>query len=92
MNLLAVFVEFLGTFIFLSVVVATGNAWAIGAVLAVLVFLASGVSGGHFNPAITLMTLYNRGIATENAIAYIAVQVLGGILAAVVYKMMKKRD
>lgn len=90
MNLLAILVEFLGTFIFLSVIVATGNAWAIGATLAVLVFLGSGVSGGHYNPAVTIMTLYNRGIATDNAIAYVAVQILAGILAVVVYKQMRK--
>lgn len=89
MNFLAVLVEFLGTFIFLSVIVATGNAWAIGATLAVLAFLAGGISGGHFNPAVTIMTLYNRGIAMDNAIAYIAVQIVAGILAVVVYKQMK---
>lgn len=91
MNFLAVVVEFLGTFIFLSVIVATGNPWAIGATLAVLAFLAGAISGGHFNPAVTLMTLYNRGIASDNAVAYIIAQVAAGILAVTVYNQMKKR-
>lgn len=90
MNFLAILVEFLGTFIFLSVIVATGNAWAIGATLAVLVFLAGSVSGGHFNPAVTIMTLFNRGIATDNAIAYIAVQIAGGLAAVTVFNRLKK--
>ncbi len=91
MNFLAVLVEFLGTFIFLSVIVATGNPWAIGATLAVLAFLGGAISGGHFNPAVTIMTLYNRGIAGDNAAAYIVAQVVAGILAVTVYNQMKKR-
>lgn len=90
MNFLAVLVEFLGTFIFLSVIVATGNPWAIGATLAVLCFLGGAISGGHFNPAVTIMTLYNRGIANDNATAYIVAQVAAGILAVTVYNNLKK--
>lgn len=91
MNFLAVLVEFLGTFIFLSVIVATGNPWAIGATLAVLAFLGGSISGGNFNPAVTLMTLWNRGIAADNAVAYIVAQVAAGVLAVTVYNQMKKR-
>jgi glycerol uptake facilitator-like aquaporin len=91
MNALAILVEFLGTFIFLSVIVATGNAWAIGATLAVLVLLAGSVSGGHFNPAVTIMTLYNRGMATDNAMAYLVAQIAGGIAAVTAYNQLKKR-
>jgi glycerol uptake facilitator-like aquaporin len=90
MNMLAVLVEFLGTFIFLSVIVATGNPWAIGATLAVLAFLGGSISGGHFNPAVTLMTLYNRGIATDSAVIYIVAQVAAGILAVTVFNRLKK--
>jgi glycerol uptake facilitator-like aquaporin len=91
MNFLAVVVEFLGTFIFLSVIISTGNPWIFGATLAILAFLAGAISGGHFNPAVTLMTLYNRGIASDNAFAYIIAQVAAGILAVTVYNQMKKR-
>ena len=90
MNVLAILVEFLGTFIFLSVIVATGNPWAIGGTLAVLAFLGGAISGGHFNPAVTLMTLYNRGIAMDNAVLYIVAQVAAGLLAVTVYNQMKK--
>jgi len=91
MNFLAVLVEFLGTFIFLSVIVATGNPWAIGATLAVLAFLGGAISGGHFNPAVTIMTLYNRGIAADNAGAYIVAQIAAGVLAVTVYNQLKKK-
>jgi glycerol uptake facilitator-like aquaporin len=91
MNTTAVLVEFLGTFIFLSVIVATGNPWAIGATLAVLAFLGGAISGGHFNPAVTIMTLWNRGIAMDSAVAYIDVQVAAGIAAVTTYNYLKKR-
>jgi glycerol uptake facilitator-like aquaporin len=91
MNTTAILVEFLGTFIFLSVIVATGNPWAIGATLAVLAFLGGAISGGHFNPAVTIMTLWNRGIATDSAVAYIVVQVAAGIAAVTTYNYLKKR-
>jgi len=91
MNILAVLVEFLGTFIFLSVIVATGNPWAIGATLAVLTFLGAAISGAHFNPAVTMMTLYNRGIAGDNAAAYLVVQIAAALLAVAVYNQLKKR-
>jgi glycerol uptake facilitator-like aquaporin len=90
MNVLAILVEFLGTFIFLSVIVATGSPLAIGATLAVLCLLGGAISGGHFNPAVTLMTLYNRGIAGDNAAAYIIAQVAAGLLAVTVYNQLKK--
>jgi glycerol uptake facilitator-like aquaporin len=86
MNVLAILVEFLGTFIFLSVIVATGNAWAIGGTL------GGAISGGHFNPAVTAMTLYNRGIAMDSAVLYIVAQVAAGLLAVTVYNQMKKRS
>jgi aquaporin Z len=91
MNLLAILVEFLGTFIFLSVIVATGNPWAIGATLAVLAFFAGSVSGGHFNPAVSIMTLFNRGISTENAMGYVVAQIAGGLAAVTVYNRLNAR-
>ena len=90
MNFLAVLVEFLGTFIFLSVIVATGNPWAIGATLAILCAVGGAISGGHYNPAVTVMSLYNRSIAGDNAAAYIVAQVIAGLLAVTVYNQLKK--
>jgi glycerol uptake facilitator-like aquaporin len=89
--ILPTLVEFLGTFIFLSVIVATGNPWIIGAALAILIFLGLDISGGHYNPAVTLMTLYNKDITIYTAVAYITAQVAGGILAITTYNILKKR-
>ena len=40
------------------------------------------VSGGHFNPAITLGLVAGRRFAARDAIGYIVAQVLGGLAAA----------
>ena len=48
-------VEFLGTLFFLYVIIATGNALAIGAALAIAIMLGGPISGGNFNPAVTIM-------------------------------------
>lgn len=77
----AVGVEFVGTFIFLFVIAYTGNPWAIGLTLALLAYFLGGISGGHFNPAVTLMFLYKKSITASVAVAYIAVQVFAGLLA-----------
>lgn len=90
MNLLAVLVEFLGTFIFLSVIVATGNWLAIAATLAGLILLGGSISGGHFNPAVTIMKLYNNSIAMDSAAAYVVAQIAGGILAVTAYTQLRK--
>ena len=91
MNVLAVIVEFLGTFLLLSVIIATGSPWMIGLTLTLLIYLGSSVSGGHFNPAVTIMTLANRGIAGDNAAAYILAQVAAAVAAVTVYNQLKKK-
>ena len=42
--------EFIDTFIFLSVIIITGNPLAIGLTLAGMIWFGNKVSGGHFNP------------------------------------------
>ena len=56
-----------------------GNTLPTGAILVVLITMLGPVSGAHFNPAVTLAFLVRREIAAGAALAYIAVQVLGGI-------------
>jgi aquaporin Z len=89
LNPIAIITEFIGTFIFLFVIVATGNPWAIGATLAVLAYLGGSISGGHYNPAVSIMFLWDRGIGLPNALAYIVAQVVAGVLAVVAWKRIK---
>jgi aquaporin Z len=78
--------EFLGTFFFLSVILATGEAIPIGAALAVAIFFGGKVSGGHFNPAVSTMMLVKGSIPVEKYLAYVIAQVLGGIIALFFFK------
>jgi len=91
MNLVAILFEFIGTFVFLSVIAATGNPLAIATTLGILVYLGLGVSGGHFNPAVTVMTLFNNGIGLNNASGYICAQLLAGMFAITFVNGLKQR-
>lgn len=83
------FAEFLGTFALTSAVFAmTGRtgfpffaAAAAGLTLALAVITLGPTSGAHINPAVTLGFWTLRKIETTLAIAYIAAQFLGGLVA-----------
>jgi aquaporin Z len=80
--------EFIGTFFLVLTVGCTvlGKVemapLAIGAVLMVMVYAGGHISGGHFNPAVTLAVLVRGKIGFVDAAAYWAAQVAGGVIAA----------
>lgn len=55
---------------------------AIGSVLMVMVYMGGHVSGGHYNPAVTLGVLLAGKTSAAELIAYWIAQLLGGLLAA----------
>jgi glycerol uptake facilitator-like aquaporin len=57
-----------------------GNTLATGAGLVVLITIFGPLSGAHFNPAVTLVFAIRREIAWPDALAYVAVQIVGAIL------------
>jgi aquaporin Z len=78
-------VEFLGTLFLVFVIFATGNWAAIGAALAIGVLLGGPISGGSFNPAVTI-SLYSAGkLAKDDVLPYIIVEILGGLAAFFMY-------
>lgn len=85
-------VEAIGTFFLVFTVgAAVGSAspfapLGIGAVLMVMVYAGGHLSGGHYNPAVTLAVLVRRRIGLRDAIAYWIVQFGAGLLAAVVVR------
>jgi len=79
-------VEFLGTLFFLYVIIATGNAIAIGAALAIAIMVGGSISGGHFNPAVTIMMYAAGKLSRSDLIPYLAVQIAGGLVALELYK------
>jgi len=56
-----------------------GNTIATGAILVVLILIFGPISGAHFNPAVTFTFALQRGISGPDALAYVAVQVAGGL-------------
>jgi len=79
-------VEFLGTMFLVFVIFATGNWAAIGAALAVGVYLGGAISGAAFNPAVAI-SLYSAGkLAKADLIPYIILEILGGLSAFFLYK------
>jgi len=64
------------------------NAAATAGALIALIFAFGAVSGAHFNPAVTLVDRAFGSISTRDAGCYIAAQVAGGCLGAMVANLM----
>jgi len=86
-------VEFIGTFFFVLTIVCVVNGaaegnfllpLAIGSALMIMVYAGGHISGGHYNPAVTLGVLIRGKVAGGDVPGYIVSQVLGAIMAAVV--------
>jgi aquaporin Z len=83
-------VEFIGTFFLVftvgNTVIAPGAGalapLAIGAALMVMVYAGGHVSGGHYNPAVTLAVWIRGRCPTADVLPYWIAQVLGGVIAA----------
>lgn len=85
--------EFLGTFMltvtvgFNVLTASAAGAWSIGAALMCMIYAVGNVSGGHFNPAVTLAILLSGRdqISASDALKYMGVQVLAAIAAGLCY-------
>jgi len=79
-------VEFFGTTLFVYVILATGNALAIGATLALLILLMGNISGGHVNPAASIAMAAAGKLPTTDLVPYCIAQILGALVALEIYK------
>jgi glycerol uptake facilitator-like aquaporin len=57
-----------------------GNTLPTGAILAVLIVVFGGISGAHFNPAVSLVFWHRRELAWRDLLSYALVQIMGGII------------
>ena len=96
--------EFLGTFTLVAIVVGSGimgtqltddlatvlfiNALSTVAGLGVLIWVLGPISGAHFNPAVTLVTVLGKDMAWREACGYIGAQLLGAVGGAVLANVM----
>ena len=89
--------EFIGMFFFVLTVgcAVIGNSigslapLAIGSVLMVMIYAGGHISGGHFNPAVTLGVWLRGKCETKDVLPYMIAQIAGAALAAVVVKFLR---
>jgi aquaporin Z len=90
-------VEFIGTFF---LVLTVGNTviepgagvlapLAIGSILMVMIFAGGHISGGHYNPAVTLAVWLRGKCPVVDVPAYMLSQIAAGIAAALLVNFMK---
>jgi aquaporin Z len=91
--------EFVGTFMLVASVLGAalfsfpsagiiGVALSIGFAVMAMIFAVGAISGGHFNPAVTLGLVAGGRFAAASALPYIGAQCLGGIAAAFVFYLV----
>jgi glycerol uptake facilitator-like aquaporin len=98
------FAEVLGTALLVATVVGSGimaerltqdtalallgNTLPTGAILVVLISILGPISGAHFNPAVSLIFALRGDLRPREAWQYVAAQILGGLLGAIVAHAM----
>jgi glycerol uptake facilitator-like aquaporin len=65
-----------------------GNTLPTGAILVVLITMLGPISGAHLNPAVTMVFRFRGEIATGLALAFVVVQIAGGIAGVWAAHMM----
>jgi aquaporin Z len=82
--------EFIGAFFLMFAVgmaALSGSVFvplAAGGMLMVMIYAGGHISGGHYNPAVTVAALVRRRIGIGDAAGYWIAQVVGGVVAGVV--------
>lgn len=100
----AVLAEFVGTAMLLLLIVGSGrqvevlgadpsaqflaHAASVGLGLAVLVAVFLGVSGAHFNPAVTLVAWWTRTIGFDRVVAFLPAQLAGAVAGVALANVM----
>jgi len=77
--------EAVGSMFLLLTISLTGNPIAIGTVLVALVYMGGHISGGHYNPAISLGFWLQGKLSKKDFGFYVAYQLIGGLVAALFY-------
>jgi len=100
MNQKALGAEFIGTFALVFALCGSALfsapagggpvavSFAVGLAVLAMTYAVGRLSGGHFNPAVTIGLIAAGRFESGNAIAYIVAQVLGGLAAAFVFYLV----
>lgn len=86
--------EFIGTFFLvltIGLTVTSGSQFApiaIGTSLMIMVYMGGHVSGGHYNPAVSLAALMRGALPSKDFIPYVVSQAAGAIVAALMVNVI----
>lgn len=97
-NLKKYLVEIIGTFFLVLTVVTTAHfgsalaAFAIASALMIMVYAGGHISGGHYNPAVSLAACVRGALDKTQLLPYMIAQVIGGVLAVLTLKLAVGAD
>jgi len=80
--------ELIGAFFLTVAVSLTGNPIAVGLMLMGLMYIGTHVSGGHYNPAVSLAAYLRRKIDINDMLWYMAAQVGGALLGMWLFSLI----
>lgn len=78
-------IEAIGTLFLTLTITFTGNALATGLMLVALVYIGGHISGGHYNPAVSLTAYLYGTLSLKNLFYYIAAQVSGAFTSLILF-------
>lgn len=88
-------VEFFGTLFFLFVILNSSRVSSnlqpllIGLSLAIAIMVGGKISGGNYNPAVSIMMYLGNKLNQDDLIPYILSQIMGGIVALKLTNLLK---
>ena len=71
-----------------SALALLGNTLSTGAILVVLITILGPISGAHFNPVVSMVSLLRRNLPIGDAAGYVIAQLAGGMLGTVLAHAM----
>ncbi len=83
--------EFIGTMFLVLAVGFSANPIAIGVMFMVMVYMGGHISGGHYNPAVSLAVWIRGRLETKYVAGYMFSQVLGAFTAALIFYLVQER-
>jgi aquaporin Z len=84
-------IEFLGTMFFVYVILATRHPLAIGLALTLCIMIGGHISGGNYNPAVSVVMSYVGKLPLHDLMPYVVAQIAGGLAALELYKRVRLR-
>ena len=100
MDILKYLIELIGTFLFVYVILNVSNsvpgrepllgAAAIAVTLLAMILIGGAISGGNFNPAVSVAKFMDGTLDVTHMSGYIICQLIGAFLAFNMWKMTKK--